>query len=83
MLEAYDRIVGLMLELMLEQMSVDECITKAPGGDEVAGRSPANRGKQGLKRSSLVEGYTATAAAARTSACTIATAGGREGPTAG
>lgn len=52
-LEAYDRIVGLVLE----ELSVDGCITKAPGGGEVAGRSPVDRGKQGLKRSNLVEGY--------------------------
>ena len=35
-LESYDRIVGLILE----EISVDGCITKAPGGGEVAGRSP-------------------------------------------
>jgi transposase len=41
-LDCYDRIVGLILE----EISVDGCITKAPGGGEVAGRSPvaANRG---------------------------------------
>ncbi len=52
-LESYDRIVGLVLD----QIAVDGCITKAPGGGEVAGRSPVDRGKQGMKRSSLVEGY--------------------------
>jgi transposase len=52
-LEAYDRIIGLLLE----DIAVDGCITKAPGGGEVAGRSPVDRGKQGMKRSSLVEGY--------------------------
>ena len=51
-LDAYDRIVGLILE----DISVDGCITKAPGGGEVAGRSPVDRGKQGMKRSSMVEG---------------------------
>ena len=51
-LGAYDRMVGLMLD----DISVDGCITKAPGGGEVAGRSPADRGKQGMKRSSMVEG---------------------------
>ncbi|MFF4576773.1 IS5 family transposase [Streptomyces sp. NPDC001410] len=52
-LEAYDRIVGLLLE----HITVDGCITKAPGGGEVAGRSPVDRGKQGMKRSLLVDGY--------------------------
>lgn len=47
-LEAYERMIGLDLE----DLAVDGCITKAPsGGGEVAGRSPVNRGKQGLKRS--------------------------------
>ncbi|MFF4309672.1 transposase [Streptomyces sp. NPDC001507] len=32
-------------------------ITKAPGGGEVAGRSPVDRGKQGMKRSSMTDGY--------------------------
>jgi len=32
-------------------MPTDGCITKAPGGGEVAGRSPVDRGKQGRKRS--------------------------------
>jgi len=52
-LEAYDRIVGLLLQ----DIAVDGCITKAPGGGECAGRSPVDRGKQGMKRSSMVEGY--------------------------
>lgn len=52
-LQAYDRIVGLVLD----QVAVDGCITKAPGGGEVAGRSPVDRGKQGLKRSGMVDGY--------------------------
>jgi transposase len=51
-LDCYDRIVGLVLE----EISVDGCITKAPGGGEVAGRSPVDRGKQGMKRSLMVEG---------------------------
>lgn len=50
-LDCYDRIVGLILE----EISVDGCITKAPGGGEVAGRSPVDRGKQGMKRSLMVE----------------------------
>lgn len=52
-LEAYDRIVGLVLD----QIAVDGSITKAPGGGEVAGRSPVDRGKQGLKRSGMTDGY--------------------------
>jgi transposase len=51
-LEAYDRMVGLILE----DIAVDGCITKAPGGGQVAGRSPVDRGKQGMKRSSMVDG---------------------------
>jgi transposase len=46
-LECYDRTVGLALD----QIAVDGAITKAPGGGEAAGRSPVDRGKQGLKRS--------------------------------
>jgi transposase len=52
-LEAYDRIAGLVLEEIL----IDGCITKAPGGGECAGRSPVDRGKQGMKRSSMTGGY--------------------------
>ena len=51
-LEAYDRIVGLLLD----DIAVDGCITKAPGGGEVAGPSPVDRRKQGMKRSLMVEG---------------------------
>jgi hypothetical protein len=46
-LEAYDRIVGLELP----DMAVDCCITKAPCGGEKAGKSPVDRGKRGVKRS--------------------------------
>ncbi len=46
-LEVYDRMTGLRLD----EISVDGCITKAPCGGEKAGRSPVDRGKQGLKRS--------------------------------
>ncbi|MEU8152021.1 IS5 family transposase, partial [Nonomuraea sp. NPDC048901] len=46
-LQAYDRMIGLQLA----EISVDGCITKAPSGGEKAGRSPVDRGKQGLKRS--------------------------------
>jgi len=35
-----------------DRRSVDGCITKAPGGGGCAGRSPVDRGKSGLKRSS-------------------------------
>ncbi|MBB4795427.1 transposase [Streptomyces nodosus] len=45
-LDAYDPIVGLVLD----QIAIDSPITKAPGGGEVAGRSPVDRGKHGLKR---------------------------------
>jgi transposase len=50
-LDAYDRIVGLDLA----DLTVDGCITKAPCGGEAAGKSPVDRGKQGTKRSLLVE----------------------------
>ena len=46
-LTAYQRLFGLEAE----HLAVDGCITKAPCGGEVAGRSPVDRGKQGLKRS--------------------------------
>ena len=46
-LQAYDQIIGLHLA----DMPTDGCITKAPGGGEVAGRSPVDRGKQGRQRS--------------------------------
>ena len=45
--ESYDRIVGLVLE----ELAVDGCITKAPGGGECAGPSPVDRRKLGMKRS--------------------------------
>ena len=50
-LDAYDRIIGLQLA----DISVDCCITKAPCGGEKAGKSPVDRGKQGTKRSTVVE----------------------------
>lgn len=52
-LESYDRIVGLVLD----QIAIDGSITKAPEGGEVTGRSPVDRGKQGLKRSGMTDGY--------------------------
>lgn len=51
-LEGYEKMVGLQLE----NLAVDGCITKAPCGGEAAGRSPVDRGKQGTKRSLLVDG---------------------------
>ena len=51
-LEAYDRMIGLELD----DLAVDGCVTKAPSGGEVAGRSPVDRGKQGLKRSLVTDG---------------------------
>jgi transposase len=51
-LDQYDRLIGLDLG----DLAVDGCITKAPGGGEKAGRSPVDRGKQGLKRSTVTEG---------------------------
>ena len=50
-LQAYDRLIGLELA----DLSVDGCITKAPCGGEKAGRSPVDRGKQGIKRSTVVD----------------------------
>ncbi|MGI5254543.1 IS5 family transposase [Actinacidiphila glaucinigra] len=52
-LEYYDRIVGLVLD----QIAVDGSITKAPGVGEAAGRSPVDRGKQGLERLGMTDGY--------------------------
>lgn len=50
-LEQYDRMIGLDLA----DLAVDGCITKAPSGGEKAGRSPVDRGKQGLKRSTVTD----------------------------
>jgi transposase len=47
----YDRMIGLDLE----EIVVDGCITKAPRGGAKAGRSPVDRGKHGLKRSTLTD----------------------------
>jgi transposase len=49
--ETYDRIIGLELS----DVAVDCCITKAPCGGQKAGRSPVDRGKQGVKRSMAVD----------------------------
>ena len=43
-LAAYDRIIGLELA----DVCVDGCITKAPCGGQKAGKSPVDRGKQGI-----------------------------------
>ncbi len=51
-LEQYDRMIGIDLV----DVAVDGCITKAPCGGERAGRSPVDRGKQGMKRSTLSDG---------------------------
>jgi transposase len=50
-LETYDRLIGLELT----DLVVDGCITKAPCGGEKGGRSPVDRGKQGIKRSTAVD----------------------------
>lgn len=50
-LEQYDRVIGLDLA----DLSVDGCITKAPGGGDNAGRSPLDRGKRGRKRSLVTD----------------------------
>ena len=50
-LAAYDRLFGLELE----HLAVDGCTTKAPCGGQVAGPSPVDRRKQGLKRSVATE----------------------------
>jgi transposase len=49
--ETYDRTIGLELS----DIAVDCCITKAPCGGEMSGRSPVDRGKRGIKRSVLVD----------------------------
>jgi transposase len=69
-LGAYDQLFGLELD----HLAVDGCITKAPWGGEVAGPSPVDRRKQGLKRSILT-----TRTASRWGRCrlprTVATTG--------
>lgn len=52
-LDAYDRVVGLVLD----QIAIDGAITKAPGGSEAAGRSPVDRGRQGIERSNMTDGH--------------------------
>ena len=50
-LDAYDRLIGLKLS----DLAVDCCITKAPCDGQKAGRSPVDRGKRGIKRSTAVD----------------------------
>lgn len=50
-LDAYDWMIGLDLS----DIAVDGCITKAPCGGQKAGRSPVDRGKGGMKRSTVVD----------------------------
>jgi hypothetical protein len=50
-LAAYDRMLGLEPA----HLAVDGCITKEPCGGQVAGPSPVDRRKQGLKRSLTIE----------------------------
>ena len=49
--DSYDRTIGLELSNIV----VDCCITKAPCGGEMAGKSPVDRGKRGIKRSVAVD----------------------------
>lgn len=51
-LGGYEKMIGLELD----DLVVDGCIVKAPCGGEAAGPSPVDRGKQGTKRSVLVDG---------------------------
>jgi hypothetical protein len=44
-----------MIGLELSDLAIDGCITKAPCGGEVVGRSPVDRGKHGLKRSMITD----------------------------
>jgi hypothetical protein len=51
-LAVYDKMIGLDLD----DVSADGCHTKAPCKGDKAGPSPVDRAKQGLKRSTLVDG---------------------------
>lgn len=57
-LDAYNTMIGLDLG----NVAVDGCIVKAPCGGEAAGRSPVDRGKQGTKRSLIVDGQASRSA---------------------
>jgi hypothetical protein len=50
-LEAYDKLIGMELS----EVAVDCCITRAPYGGEKVGTNPVDRGKQGIKRSPVVD----------------------------
>jgi hypothetical protein len=50
-LAAYDQMIGLVLD----DLAVDGCHTKAPCKGDKAGPSPVDRAKQGLKRSTCVD----------------------------
>jgi len=50
-LQQYDRMIGIEFD----DVAVDGCITKAPCGGEKAGRSPVDRGTQGVKRSTATD----------------------------
>lgn len=50
-LDSYNKMIGLELK----DLSIDGCIVKAPCGGQAAGPSPVDRGKQGTKRSLLVD----------------------------
>lgn len=45
-----------MIGLALDDVAIDGCLTKAPSGGAVTGRSPVDRGKQGLKRMVATDG---------------------------
>src|SRR5918995_1113988 len=44
-----------VIGLELSDVSVDGCITKAPCGGDKSGTSPVDRGKRGIKRSTMVD----------------------------
>ena len=44
-----------MIGLEVTDLAVDGCLTKAPNGGAKAGRSPVDRGKQGLKRITVTD----------------------------
>ncbi len=50
-LEAYDKLINLQLS----EVAVDCCITKDPCGGQKAGRNSVDRGKQSIKRSTVVD----------------------------
>lgn len=50
-LDAYEQMIGLDLS----EVALECCITKAPCGGQKAGKSPVDRGKQGIKRSMVVD----------------------------